>query len=167
VGDVINYTLEATNDGNVPLTNVSITDVLLGALSCSPTQPAPLAVGQKLTCSGSHTIVQADLDAGKVDNTANAQGQDPSNAPVTAQAKASVPAVANPQLSLSKSGALDMTIVAPADRPDAGDVINYTLTAQNTGNVSLNGVTISDPLLGSLTCSPTQPSLLAPNASLV
>ena len=41
-----------------------------------------------------------------------------------------------------------MTVVPPGNRADAGDKINYTLTATNTGNVTLTGVTVTDPKLG-------------------
>lgn len=69
VGDSINYQLIATNDGNVTLTNVVISDPTLGALTCSP-QPTNLPPGSALTCSGSYKLTQADIDAAKVDNTA-------------------------------------------------------------------------------------------------
>ena len=46
-----------------------------------------------------------------------------------------------------------MTVVAPADRADAGDRIAYTLTATNVGNVTLTGVTVSDPKLATLGCA--------------
>ena len=72
-----------------------------------------------------------------------------------------------PALTLVKQGALDMTVVAPANRADAGDKVNYTLTATNVGNVTLTGVTIVDPKLGTLVCTPPQPATLAPGAQLV
>ena len=40
----------------------------------------------------------------------------------------------------------------------------YTLTATNDGNVTLTGVTIADPKLGTLVCTPPQPATLAPGA---
>ena len=60
-----------------------------------------------------------------------------------------------------------MTVVAPADRADAGDEVDYTLTATNAGNVTLTGVTVVDPKLGALVCTPTQPATLAPGAQIV
>ena len=53
-----------------------------------------------------------------------------------------------PALALTKEGTLDMTVVAPDNRADVGDKVNYTLTAANAGNVTLTGVTVVDPKLG-------------------
>ena len=86
VNDVIHYTLVATNDGNVTLHNVTITDPKLGTLTFTPSAPATLAPGATLTATGSHTITQSDLDAGFYDNTATAAGLGPQNQPVTAEA---------------------------------------------------------------------------------
>ena len=74
VGDVLTYTLIATNNSSVTMTNVSINDPALGSLSCTPSQPATLAPGASLTCTGTHTIIQADLDSGSFKNIANASG---------------------------------------------------------------------------------------------
>ena len=75
---MIHYTLVATNSGNVTLTGVTISDPKLGALSC--TQPVDARAGRQLSCTGTHTVTQADLDAGVVDNVATATGTPPSRA---------------------------------------------------------------------------------------
>ena len=70
VGDKVNYTLTAANVGNVTLTGVVVSDPKLGALMCVPLQPASLAPGAQMVCTGSYTLTQADLNAGQVANTA-------------------------------------------------------------------------------------------------
>ncbi|MDW8478658.1 MAG: hypothetical protein RML12_00665 [Xanthomonadales bacterium] len=160
-GNVINYQIVATNTGNVTLTNVSITDPLLGTLSCTPAQPATLAPGQTLTCTGSYTVTQANVDAGSVTNTANASGTAPGGATVNAPpASATAVANQNPALGLAK------TITSGSPYSAAGNVISYQLVATNTGNVTLTNVSITDPLLGTLSCTPAQPATLAPGQTL-
>ncbi|MCR9017532.1 DUF7507 domain-containing protein, partial [Aquiflexum gelatinilyticum] len=68
VGDVLNYTIVVTNTGNVTLSNVAVSDPLTG-LNTSIASLAPLASQSIVT---SYTVTQADIDAGKVDNTASA-----------------------------------------------------------------------------------------------
>ena len=61
------------------------------------------------------------------------------------------------------------TRTAPAT-VSLNDTLTYTFTATNTGDVTLTNVTIADPLAGlsALTLrTPTQPSTLAPAASMV
>ncbi len=70
VGDVIHYTIEATNDGNTTLTAVTVTDPTVSDLDCTPANGSPLAPGQTMTCTASHTITQADIDAGSYFNAA-------------------------------------------------------------------------------------------------
>jgi uncharacterized repeat protein (TIGR01451 family) len=72
LGQVISYTLAVTNNTEASLSDVSITDTILSSLNCTPGQPAALASGALLTCTGSYTITQADLDAGSITNTASA-----------------------------------------------------------------------------------------------
>ena len=158
-GVTLHYTLVATNDGNVPLTGVSITDARLGPLTCNPTQPATLAPAAALTCAGTYLTTQADVNAGRVDNTANASGTFGTTTVAAAPASASVPAVQTPHLRLTKA-ATETSFNA------AGVTLHYTLVATNDGNVPLTGVSITDARLGTLTCNPTQPATLAPAATL-
>src|SRR2546425_855767 len=63
----------ATNDGNVTLSKVTVTDTgtpSLESFTCSPSNPATLAPTKSNECTGTHTIPQADLDAGKISDTA-------------------------------------------------------------------------------------------------
>jgi hypothetical protein len=159
VGKTLHYTLVATNDGNVTLTNVSISDPKLGALSCGPAQPATLAPGGTLTCTGTYVTTQADLDAGKVDNTANASGLYGTTPVAATPAPASVPAGKTPHLNLTKTA-------TEASFGAVGTILHYTLVATNDGNVTLNGVSISDPKLSTPICNPSQPATLVPGGTL-
>ena len=96
VGTVITYTLVATNSGNVTLSDVYITDPLLWTLTCTPPQPVTLAPGATLTCTGSHTVTQADLTAGSVPNTATVTGAGPQSQAVSATGAAVVVRAAGP-----------------------------------------------------------------------
>ena len=64
------YTAGATNEGNVPLAEVRVRDLLVNT---SGTECATLAIGEACEMSGgSYTVTQADVDAGKVVNKATA-----------------------------------------------------------------------------------------------
>jgi len=52
---VLDYELVATNTGNVTLTDVTVSDPLLGTLDCTPAIPLDLAPGGSVTCTGSYT----------------------------------------------------------------------------------------------------------------
>ena len=155
VNDVISYTIVATNTGNVTLHNVAIADAQLGTLVCTPTQPATLIPGGTLTCTGTHNITQADLDAGSYANTATANSDE--TLPVTDDEL--VVAEGNPLLGIDKT-------TTTQTYNSVGDLIDYQIVATNLGNVTLSGVTITDPMLGTLVCTPTQPATLIPGETL-
>ncbi|TPG36271.1 T9SS sorting signal type C domain-containing protein [Flavobacterium pectinovorum] len=77
VGDKINYTFEVTNTGEVPITDIKVTDALTG-ITISGNPIASLAVGAKTTLTGVYTITAADVAAGKIINTGKVTGVDPS-----------------------------------------------------------------------------------------
>ena len=111
----------------------------------------------------SYTVSQADVDARVIENTATADSDQTD--PV--EDSASLPVARHPALTLEKP------MPSNADEDASGDVtLNDTLTyefvATNTGDVTLSGVTITDPLagLGALSCTPAQPASLTPEAAM-
>jgi len=163
VGETITYTFTATNTGNQTLTGVEISDPLpgLSALSCTPPQPTTLAPTEQLECTATYKVTQADLDAGAVFNTATATGTPPVGPPLTPRDTVGVPVAQTPALTLEK-------VADKASVSTVGETITYTFTATNTGNLTLAGVGISDPLkdLSPLDCTPAQPTVLAPTQKL-
>src|SRR6185295_7701483 len=160
VGDVLNYTVTVTNAGNVTLTGVTVVDPLTGQSISGVT----LAPGASQTYNTSYTLTQADLDgqgnAGSdhdIDNTATADSNE--TGPVSDSAQ--VPLVYNPTIAIDKVF-LNVTGGDGDALADAvGDVLNYTVTVTNGGNVTLTGVTVVDPLTGQNISGVT----LAPGAS--
>ena len=74
LGDTLTYRFVATNDGDVTLSDVVVTDPLpgLAPLVCVPAAGASLAPGATMTCTATYTVTQVDVDAGRIDNTATA-----------------------------------------------------------------------------------------------
>ena len=154
VGATVTYSLVATNTGGITLTNVTITDPNATVAACVPVTLAP---GESLTCSATHVVTQTDLDQGAVVNTAAVTGVSPTAALVTASSAAVVVLAArNPALSLTKS-------TSSADFTKAGEQVVYTISATNTGNVTLVNVTLSDSNAEVTGCAPTS---LAPGRTL-
>jgi hypothetical protein len=158
-GDTVAYTLTVTNSGSVTLHGISVTDPMLGEVSCPG---EPLAPGVSVTCTAApYTLTQADVDAGEVDNTAVATGLTPTGQPV----------VDTDMVGKSLGGkgglALDKTAVL-ADANDDGkanpdETITYTFVVTNTGALTITGIAVDDPaLVEPATCRDT---VLAPGAT--
>src|SRR6185503_11089569 len=167
VDQVIHYSITAKNTGNVTLHNVIVTDPKAdsGTLDCTPSTPvASLAVGAEINCTASHKITQADLDAGHFANTACTDDGNGDGATGAAPVCDSVdtPGKQNPELSIIKSD-------GDATYSKVGDVIQYTIKAWNSGNVTLHDVVVTDLLVddGTLDCTPATPvDDLAPGAEI-
>ncbi len=151
LGSVLEYTVTATNDGDVTLTNVVVTDNLITPATITCPSVAPNG-----TCElvGTYTVTQADVDAGQVVNNASADSNesDPDTIEIT------TPIDQNPSLSIAK---------VLSDAPDPivlGSVLEYTITATNDGDVTLTNVVVTDNLItpATITC----PSV-APNGTCV
>jgi uncharacterized repeat protein (TIGR01451 family) len=139
-GTDITFTYTVVNNGNVTLDPVTVTDPLpgLSAISCPDSSLAPT---DETTCTATYTTTQADVDAGFVTNTGTATGTTPAGTDVTDTATVTIPAVRSPALDFTKSADTD-TFSEP------GIVITYTFVVENTGNVTLSPVVVTDPLPG-------------------
>jgi uncharacterized repeat protein (TIGR01451 family) len=145
VGDKINYVFTVKNTGNVTLSNVRITDPLIPAVAAAPACTiATLAPGAASNaCTGTYTLAQADIDAGTRLNTANVAATPPTGADLTATDTKTIALPTSSTIALAKNGTLDLGTNGVAD---VGDVVSYTFTVTNTGNVTLTNVTLTDPV---------------------
>ncbi|MCY1520694.1 hypothetical protein D9M68_554780 [compost metagenome] len=161
-GDLINYTFSVENTGNVTLTHITITDAKVTVTG----GPITLIPGAKdnTTFKAVYTITQADVDKGAVYNIATVTGKDPNNNTVTDQSEngngipsgPGAPPVdptcpdctitpltpLNSALRLVKTGTY--TDNNGDGKINAGDLINYTFSVENTGSVTLTNITIAD-----------------------
>lgn len=152
VGDVIDYTYVVKNTGNVTLAGpFVVADNKVNPVNC----PAgALAPGASVTCTGSYTIKQADLDARSVTNVASVSfGSIKSNTETI-----KVDAVVSAALTLKKTA--DVATYAAV-----GDKITYSFEITNSGNVSMAGpFVVTDSKLGTSSCSVA--GGLAPSAKI-
>ncbi|WP_121923823.1 beta strand repeat-containing protein, partial [Flavobacterium weaverense] len=156
LGDVITYTFAVTNTGNTSLTNVIVTDTMAG-LTITGNPIATLAIGASSSAiTGTYTIKQSDIDAGKVVNTALATAKDPNNKDVTDVSGTSVDNNEPTDTPLTQKGKIALVkTAAVGGTGKVGDVITYTFAVTNTGNTSLSNVIVTDPMLGlSITGNP-------------
>ena len=142
-GDTITYSFSIKNAGNVTLTGVQLTDTLVGLSGAPCGTVTELAPGASTTCSRSHSLTQADINAGVRTNTASAQGSPPSGPAVTDTDGTTTPITRAPSVDLEKKATSSFS-----RPPKPGDTITYAFTIKNTGNVSLSDVQLSDPLVG-------------------
>ena len=139
-GTLVTYFYKVTNTGNVTLNPVTVTDPMAGlsAISCPDTSLAPWV---SETCSATYTTTQSDVDRGSLKNTATATGTPPSGPPVTATSSLCIPACQYPSISLKKSASI-------SSYSSPGTLVTYFYKVTNTGNVTLNPVTVTDPMAG-------------------
>ena len=74
VGEKITYIITVTNDGNVTVTGVQVTDELTGNVGDLAWNVDSLAPGESREFTAEYTVTKADAQAGKVHNVAAAQG---------------------------------------------------------------------------------------------
>ena len=93
---------------------------------------------------GSYTLTQADVDAGTFTNTATVTGTDPNGDPTSATPTSDTEPLPG-DIDIEKTGAFDDGVDGFAD---PGELISYTFTVTNPGNLSMTNVVVSDPLPG-------------------
>jgi len=167
-GDTVTYLFEVTNTGNVTVRDVAIDELAFTGAGDAVTiecEDGALAPGEAMTCVGSYELVQADVDAGTVDNTAVATAVGPWDGEIVSdESSARLTIDPDPGLSLVKS-------VSPGEVA-LGDEVTYSFVVTNTGNVTLTQVRIAEDAftgageLTPVTCGDAASSL-APGAQAV
>ncbi|MDX1992190.1 MAG: choice-of-anchor D domain-containing protein [bacterium] len=139
-GQVAQFTIVISNNGNAPLNNVVINDPVCTALNqtSNGNGNATLEVGESwnYTCDVNTAAIN-----GVLNNVATVNATGPVNTPVTATDNAStniIPVVAGASIFVDKEA------VAPT-APTGGTAYFY-IVAANNGGVPLNNVQVNDPL---------------------
>ncbi|WP_344051080.1 beta strand repeat-containing protein [Planotetraspora silvatica] len=159
-GQTVTYSHAVTNTGNVTLTSVHVTEMSFSGsgtppvITCGVTTLAPQ---ESTMCTGDYTVIQADIDAGSIVNTATASGTPPTGTAITSNAStATVTATADPSLTLTKTAAPD-TVTS------AGQIVTYSYAIMNAGNVTLTNVTATDTAFSG---TGTPPVIMCPMTAL-
>ncbi len=144
VGDIISYDYTVTNTGNTTLTGpLSVTDDQIMTVDCPVV--TDFAPGDVVVCMATDTVTQEDIDNGSIINQATATIDGVSSNASTF----TVTAVQDRSLNLDKT-------VTPTTYSEVGDVLSYTFRVTNTGNTTVTGISIDDPLITDASCPLTE-----------
>ena len=145
VGQVVEYTLTATNEGNITLHNVSVNDSpALEGFACTPPIPlSELAPGASIKCTGTHTITQEDLNNGSFTDIASATSTETPGGPaedtIAADQKPALGVEKEQQIKGSGAGFTKIKLGATI-----GETVVYQIKVTNTGNVSVKLTKLTD-----------------------
>ncbi len=137
LGDTLGYTIVVSNVGQTPLTGVTVTDTIIPTLTCvrgggsafDHVAGATLAIGESITCTGTYVVVENDVIAGEVTNTATADSNE--TPPVDDSVTGPIP----PAVTIVKSAGV------PVSTGGGQYEITYTITVGNTGSAGVYDLT--------------------------
>jgi gliding motility-associated-like protein/uncharacterized repeat protein (TIGR01451 family) len=157
VGSVITYNFTVKNTGNVILTNIEITDPLIGSSKIAVT-PSTLIPGANGIATASYTVTIGDVAQGEVINTALVSGEAPDGTLVFDVSDSDDPTLVgdddltNIDLTMQPSIAVIKTGVFNDENKNGfaeiGETITYHFAVTNTGNVPLVNIIVKDPKPG-------------------
>jgi large repetitive protein len=153
-GEAVHYTFTITNDGNVTLSNLLLSDSLgleLIGPSGDDDFDGLFDVGEVWTFEGNYGITAADITAGSVHNEATASAEGPQTQPVSDDDSADT--TLPPHLMTLDKSDLNGTVFVDADESgtaSSGDLIEFVIKLENVSGVDLSNVMVDDPLLGGL-----------------
>ena len=154
-GITITYTYTITNNGDVTIDDIALEDDPLGIIDLGG--QTSLGAGENIMATTTYTVVEADLP-GPLVNTANVTGTDPDSNLFADNDTATVELSYNSELQVNKEA--DRETAAPRE------VITYTYTITNTGNMAIGNVTLEDDRLGPISLGGNGNIMLAPGQSV-
>ena len=175
-GDVIQYSINVSNDGNITLRDLVLNDPLInealdknsdGVVDVLDSTGGDdgnglLDVGETWNFSGSYIVTQADIDArGNYDELGDGTNDDvilnivsvdvqtlDQTLNVTSRVDTEIDY--RPRIVVEKTDDLfnsDQSADSDGVIDTAGDVIKYTVTVRNEGNVTLSSISLTDALI--------------------
>ncbi|MGK4567267.1 beta strand repeat-containing protein [Flavobacterium sp. 3HN19-14] len=165
LGDTVSYTFAVTNTGGVTLSNLSLSDPLIGIDSSSEIQfvnsanviVTSVAPGETVTTIASWDLTQAQINSGQAINTATIEGTAPGNITVSDTSDDNSPLPGNDDVTITpliikkQIGLVKTGVYVDANNNgvlDLGDSVDYTFTVKNTGNTTVSNIIVTDPMLG-------------------
>ncbi len=153
-GDIISYHINISNTGNTNLTNVTVTDSLLGNLTGPVGDNSPtgiLNVGEIWIYTGNYTVTQADINSngggdGLINNTATVDCDELNPKNDTVEVPIKIAAYIIDKIIIDVAGRGPEGIVS-----SVGDIITYQINVTNAGDVDLTNVSVNDTLIDNLT----------------
>ena len=145
LGETITYKITVTNDGNLTITDITVTD----ELTEDEWTIESLAPGEDEEFETSYTVTEADILAGEVVNVATAAGTSPDpdepEVPVTPGEDPEPTEELDTTLSVKKAVTNE-----PADGKafKLGEKIEYKITVKNEGNATYSNVQVVDKATG-------------------
>lgn len=143
-GDTYRYTTRLTNAGDTPLNNIAVDDSRSLDWTC---EADSLDENETTTCTTSEqTLSQDDVDAGSVTNSIGASAVSLGGLATKAEASA---------VDFSIEAKPSATLLTTSTLPNGfalGESIVYTSQVENTGNVTLRGLSVSNAAGENQTC---------------
>ncbi|MFI2705823.1 DUF7507 domain-containing protein [Cellulosimicrobium composti] len=150
-GDTVVFTFDVTNTGDLPLSDVTVTDPVLTAAGVSlqdEGRVGRLGLGESARLrSAPYTITLADVVAGGVENVATATGVSEGGEVTDTDEDVVTTAYFNSIELVKSHEAGDITDVNGNGLVDAGDTVVFRLEVTNTGSLALTDVIITDEML--------------------
>ena len=159
LGETIKYEITVLNDGNLTITDITVTDELTG----DEWPIKSLAPNDSEEFTAEYTVTEADILKGEVLNVATAEGTSPD----PDEKEVPVEPGTDPEPTEEKKGHLtiakETTSKAAAENGKyaLGEKITYKITVVNDGNLTITDITVTDELTG----DEWPIDSLAPNAS--
>ncbi len=164
----LNYTISLRNTGNVPLTGIALTDTVTQQGTTLAT-PAPAYVSGDSNGNGAvdpgeawvyrvtYAATQANVDNGNpIQNSVSVRTAEIATPQI---ATATTAISANPSMSITKTA-------TPATVNTAGQVVTYAISLANLGNVTLDGIALTDRITqGAATRATPTPSRVSGDAN--
>ncbi len=164
LGSPVYFRFIITNIGDVPLSQVTLTDNVYALGSC-PAIPNPLQPGASYTCTYGPVTAQV----GQHTNTAYTSGVY-LDVTVRDQDDANYVVAPEPAIDVEKFVSVDNQVtwqdadISPGPQARVGDPVFFRFEVRNTGNVPLTGVVLTDSVYNLVSCGPL-PNPFLPGAT--